>query len=190
VCYLLFGVLVYSAVYSFADVLIPLAFGARYATASVYARQMFLTILVFPTAFLQGNVLLAMKLERRDMWLNVVLLGLNGSICVAGLHYFPSLGVVNAALFLSFAIFHLLQDALLIRRGVATLRHALSFHITAAAFVLSYVLLARAISAHLAFPVYWAGLLLAVMLVKWNAPLRRHANLEWLAGTTAGETHA
>lgn len=166
--YLLFGCLAYTFIYSFADALVPFVFGAKYTTAAMYARQMFLAMVVFPTAFLQGNVLMAMRLERRDMWFNAVLLGLNVSICLVGLAYWRSLVVINVALVVAFVIFHLLQDALLIRRGVSSVGHALGFHAVAVSVVASYALLAEQLSSHIVFPLYWTAVLLIVPVVMRN----------------------
>lgn len=175
VYYLLFGCLAYSFIYSFAGALVPLVFGAKYATAAMYARQMFLTMVVFPTAFLQGNVLMAMRLERRDMWLNLVLLGLNVSISLVGLAYWRSLVVINVALVAAFVVFHLLQDTLLIRRGIGSVGHAVAFHALAVAFVVSYSLLAGRSSSYLVFPLYWTSvLLIAAIVMRNDAGLRAY----------------
>jgi O-antigen/teichoic acid export membrane protein len=168
VYYLLFGCLAYSFIYSFSDALLPLVFGSKYAMAAEYTRQMFLTMVVFPTAFLQGNVLFAMRLERRDMWFNLVLLVLNVTICLVGLAYVSSLAVITAALVISFVVFHLLQDVLLIRLGVSSVRHALISHASAVAFVVSYSLLAGRSSSYLVFLLYWSGVLLIAAAVMRN----------------------
>ena len=49
--YFLFGLFSFTFIYSFIDIILPVVFGASYAATGIYTKQMFLTILVFPTAF-------------------------------------------------------------------------------------------------------------------------------------------
>jgi O-antigen/teichoic acid export membrane protein len=171
--YLLFGLAAYCCIYSYSDVLIPLAFGARYGSAAAASRGLFLTIIVFPTALLQANVLLAMKLEVLDMWFNVALLVVNVGVSLVGLHYVHSLLVVNIGLFASFAAFHVLQDAVLIRRRVASLRHVITLHAVTVAVLLSYFLLAKVVGGMFVFPLYWFGVLLVLVSMNRNDPVLR-----------------
>ncbi len=70
--YLLFGLFTYTFIFSFADTLIPWAFGSYHMCTGTYTKEMFLTILIFPTALLQANVLVTKNKERADMWFNVI----------------------------------------------------------------------------------------------------------------------
>ena len=99
----------------------------KYAGTTEPTKLMFLTILVFPTALLQANVLVAMKLEKMDMMLNVASLVTNIALSLIGIAFYKSLAVINLSIFASFFVFHLLQDIILIKRGLATMRHVLFF---------------------------------------------------------------
>src|SRR5688572_8397610 len=89
--YLLFGLFAYTFIFSFADTLIPWAFGSAYNGTGAFTKEMFLTILIFPTALLQANVLVAMKMERADMWINVTSLVLNVVFCFVGFMFVKNL---------------------------------------------------------------------------------------------------
>jgi O-antigen/teichoic acid export membrane protein len=153
--YFLFGLFTFTFVYSFADFLLPLAFGSKYAGTTEPTKLMFLTILVFPTALLQANVLVAMKLEKLDMILNVASLVTNVALSLIGLTFYKSLAVINLSIFASFFIFHLLQDFILIKRGLATMRHVLFFYLGSAAFVSAYMMLQQYINPVVLFTLVW-----------------------------------
>ncbi|AMJ67847.1 oligosaccharide flippase family protein [Hymenobacter sp. PAMC 26628] len=153
--YLLFGLLAYTFVYTFVDQLMPLIFGAKYALTGGYAKQMFLTILVFPTALLQANVLIALKLEKQDMLFNTAALLVNVLFCLVGLHFVKSLYIVNYSIFASFLVFHLLQDVLLVRKQVTTLRHVLSFYGISVGAILGFIGLTKILFAPLVFALCW-----------------------------------
>lgn len=157
VYYLLFGLLSYTFVYTFIDELLPFVFGAKYALTGGYAKQMFLTILVFPTALLQANVLIALKLEKQDMLFNTAALLVNVLVCLVGLHFVKSLDIINYSIFASFLVFHMLQDALLVRKGMVTGRHVGYFYATSVLFVVGFVALTQVVFAPLAFLLYWGA---------------------------------
>jgi O-antigen/teichoic acid export membrane protein len=175
--YLLFGVFTYTFVYSFADTLIPWAFGSNYNGTGVYTKQMFLTILIFPTALLQANVLVAMNMERADMWFNVVSLILNILFCFAGFMIAQNLTTVNLAIFFSFLIFHVCQDVLLLRKGIVSAWHVLRFYLITGLLVGLYVLLSEKIASGILFTVFW--LLLATGFVISKIQLGQKILLRW-----------
>lgn len=191
VYYLLFGLFAYTFVYTFVDKLMPLAFGAKYALAGSYTKQMFLTILVFPTVLLQANVLIALKLEKQDMALNIVALLVNVLTCLVGLYYVQSLAIVNYSIFASFLVFHILQDILLVRRKITTIGHTLGFYGSSSLAVGAFIGLTTVVPAPLVFGVSWAlGLL---WLYNYRRPLGPEAVAEFSpvvedAGTTIGES--
>ncbi|MEO8768967.1 MAG: oligosaccharide flippase family protein [Ferruginibacter sp.] len=161
--YALYGLLGYTFIYSYADSFIPFLFGSKYTDTSFYCKGMFLTMITFPTTFLQANVLITMKLEKLDMLCNVVSLVLNVSLCVLGFVYFEkSLSVVNYAIFISFTAFHLIQDIVLIRKGVTTVLHVLAFYVGCAAIVFGYQYLTANIHSQYLFFIFW-GLLAAIV---------------------------
>lgn len=162
--YLLFGLFTYTFIYSFADALIPWAFGSTYSGTGAFTKQMFLTILIFPTALLQANVLVAMNRERSDMWFNVISLILNVVFVFTGFLFVKSLTTVNLAIFFSFLIFHICQDVLLIRKGMLTIAHVLKFYIVTGALAGLYVLLSFKFPPVVLFTGYW--LLLGLAFIK------------------------
>ncbi|OGX91929.1 lipopolysaccharide biosynthesis protein [Hymenobacter coccineus] len=167
--YLLFGLLAYTFVYTFVDGLLPLAFGAKYALAGGYTKQMFLTILVFPTVLLQANVLVALKLEKQDMWLNIGALLVNVLTCLVGLYYVQSLAIVNYSIFASFLVFRLLQDVLLVRRKITSIGHVLGFYAITSLAVGAFIGLSTVAPGPLVFSVGWGVCLL--WLLKYRRQL-------------------
>jgi O-antigen/teichoic acid export membrane protein len=162
--YLLFGLFAYTFIYSFADVLIPWAFGSTYNGTGAFTKEMFLTILIFPTALLQANVLVAMNMERADMWFNVVSLILNIIFCFTGFLFAKDLTTVNLAIFFSFLIFHICQDVLLLRKGMVTMGHVLKFYLLTGSLAGIYVLLSMKFPPVVLFIGYW--LLLGLAFIK------------------------
>jgi O-antigen/teichoic acid export membrane protein len=138
--FLVYGLFVYTFMYSFSGQIIPFVFGQKYATASAYTVQMFLTMLLFPTGILQATVLISMKLEKIDMKINIISLIVGVALILAGLSFIQSLTVVNISIFISFLVFHICQDYILIKRKVLTLKSAMNFYFLTAAFVIVYIL--------------------------------------------------
>ncbi len=155
ISYALYGLLAYTFIYSFSDSIIPFLFGIKYLTTSYYCKEMFLTILIFPTALLQANLLIALKLEKTDMWLNLISLTFNIFICFIGLLYFKSLSVVNYAIFISFIIFHICQDYILIKREIINLYHAIYFYLSIFILVFIYYYFSLFVLPILLFIIFW-----------------------------------
>ena len=162
--YALYGLLAYTFVVSYSDLIIPRLFGPSYQYTFVYCNQMFLTMLVFPTALLQANFLVSMKLEKIDMWLNLISLILHIVISLIGLYYLHSLSVISYSIFFSFIVFHLLQDFYLIRKGVITLNHVFLFYLVSGLLLLLFYLSSLLINAHVLYPVFWTIILLSLAL--------------------------
>lgn len=156
-CYLAFGLFSYTFVHSFADPLVPLLFGERYAGAAVCTRQIFWTILVFPAVFLRANAMVAMQQERYDMWFNVTTLAVNLAVCLSGLHYVKSLSVVNLAVFASFVVFALLQEAFLARLKLFPVKEMLMADAAVLVAAAAYVALSALVSRYLLFAAFWGG---------------------------------
>jgi O-antigen/teichoic acid export membrane protein len=162
--YLLFGVFTYTFIYSFADALIPWAFGATYNGTGIFTKEMFLTILIFPTALLQANVLVAMNMERADMWFNVVSLVLNVVFCFTGFLFAKNLTTVNLAIFFSFLVFHICQDVMLLRKGIANSWHVIRFYVLTAFLTGIYILLSNRLPAIVLFTGYWITIAIVLLL--------------------------
>jgi O-antigen/teichoic acid export membrane protein len=180
--YLLFGLFTYTFIFSFADVLIPWAFGDNYKVTALFTKEMFLTILIFPTALLQANVLVAMNMERADMWFNVVSLLLNIVFCFTGFLFAKDLTTVNLSIFLSFLVFHICQDILLLRRRIVTIWHVLKFYLLTGLLVGVYVLLSYKLPPVALFAGYWLVLGI-VILVNNKMPFAPKADADPLPVT-------
>jgi tellurite resistance protein TehA-like permease len=112
-------------------------------------------MLIFPTAILQANLLVAIKLEKFDMVFNLVSLGLYLSFTFIGLYLFNTLKIINLSIFVSFLIFHILQDILLIRKKITTLGHVLAFYAGSTLCIAVYLLLTEATNLYIAFFLLW-----------------------------------
>lgn len=159
--YAAYGLLAFTFVYSFSDFFIPLLFGQKFITAPAYCTEMFLTILIFPTALLQANVLVTMKLEKLDMWCNVASLVISVSLIAIGFCFYKTLSVVNYAIFFSFLAFHIIQDIILIYRKITSFMHVMGFYICSAAAIGGYYLLAKQIDKAYVFFIFWGVLAIA-----------------------------
>jgi O-antigen/teichoic acid export membrane protein len=127
---------------------------------------MFLTILVFPTAVLQANVLVAMKYEKLDMWFNVISLITFLTFCSIGIYFFKSLTVINISIFLGFLFFHILQDIVLVKKKVSSSRNVFEFYILSILSVASYILLQKLLNPVVLFLGYWTIIVSIYFLVK------------------------
>ena len=157
--YMLYGFLTFSFLYSFADPIIVTAFGKQFAEAGYNTKEMFLTMLVFPTAILQANILIILKLERKDMWLNVISLILNAGMALTGLMFYRSLTVINLSIFTSFVVFHLLQDHILVKNKIATVAEICYGYLALIVCFAAYVWLAGYVNSYLLFVGFWAVVL-------------------------------
>jgi hypothetical protein len=127
----------------------------------MYCKEMFLSILIFPTLFLQANVLITLKLEKLDMVCNIVSLILNVGFCLIGFTFSKSLTVVNLAIFFSFIAFHAIQDVVLWRKKVSGIGEILLYYIGSAAVVLLFQYLADRWHKEILFFLFW--LVLAII---------------------------
>ena len=153
--YTIYGLLAFTFVYSYGSLLIPILFGEKYIHTASFCIQMFWTIVIFPTALLQANLLVALHMEKTDMWLNVSSFALNFLIVFFGLTFFKNLSVVNYAIFISFLFFHISQDVILIRSGIHRQSDALLFYIFTLLLLLSYHFLSSFFSSIYFFLLFW-----------------------------------
>ncbi len=126
--FILYGLLVFLFINAFADKIIPLLFGQSFTIMAPYCIEIFYIILIFPTLLLQANLLIAIKLEKIDLYCNIVSILFNIILCIVGFHYFNTLSVVIISIFFSFFIFHLIQDFILFKKGIIDLNHILRFY--------------------------------------------------------------
>ena len=176
--FLLYGLFTYSFIYSFSDQIIPFVFGAKYSSTPAYAKEMFLTILLFPTAIYQAIVLTSMKLERVDMYINLTSLAVS-IVCIAiGLSFSKSLSVINFSIFISFIAFHACQDVMLVRKGVASVRSTLQFYFMVAAFVLGYISIAAKTNSTILFLIIWGLVATGLGIDQWAKGVGRTGHLK------------
>jgi O-antigen/teichoic acid export membrane protein len=159
----MYGFLSFTFVYAFADFLVPFVFGKSYNDTALYCKQMFYVMLIFPTIFLQANVILTLKLEKFDMICNIVSVLVNVVICIIGFQFYKSLTVVNVAIFTSFFVFHLIQDAILIKHKITNLKHVLMFYIFTTISIGLYILSDSYLNSGLNFILFWVMILIIVL---------------------------
>jgi len=152
---MIYGLVAYTFIFSFGDYFIPLAFGEKYLETATYAKQMFLVTLVFPTSFLQAKLLVAMKLEKLDMWFNLNSILINVTLSLTLLYFYKSLAVINYSIFFSFIVFHLCQDYVLYRRRIITLKNISYFLLLSIFLVYSYTILSSGYHPILFFVGFW-----------------------------------
>ena len=144
----------YAFLHTFAGIIIPLAFGNGYPGAILCLQQMALTFLILPTVLLQANLIVAIGLEKMDMWFNIISLVFNVAGCLIGLYFLQSLTVINYSIFISFAIFHVLQDILLIWKKYTTIQQSLLFYALVAFLVLGFQYLSEYFNPYISFLIF------------------------------------
>lgn len=159
--YGIYGLFVFTFIYTFSDQIIPWMFGNQYVLTAKYCKEMFLTILIFPTAILQANLLVALNCEKTDMWLNLSSLFLNIIFSIIGLMFIKNVTVINISIFLSFLCFHLLQDYILVRKKISMIKETVFFYATISIAILLFYLLSLNMPPIYTFIVFWILLLLA-----------------------------
>ncbi|MBN8718033.1 MAG: oligosaccharide flippase family protein [Sediminibacterium magnilacihabitans] len=164
--FLIYGLFIYTFIYSFSGWMVPFLFGQQYAAAPVYTEQMFLTMLLFPTGMLQATVLISMKLERVDMIINIISLVIVVVSILVGLSFIHSLSVVNISIFISFLIFHICQDYILVKRNILTIRGILNFYCVTTIFIAGYIYLSTKCQAVILFGVIWASAAAAFIIAQ------------------------
>ena len=151
----LYGLGAFTFTYSFADEILPWIFGEKYAATAPFAKEMFLTMVVFPTALVQASILIALKLEKLDMWFNINSIIINTVLCLIGLSIWSSLSVINYSIFISFVIFHFSQDIVLLKNKLTSIKHILSFFAITSSIVLIYMSMSKFISPYILFGSLW-----------------------------------
>jgi O-antigen/teichoic acid export membrane protein len=159
-----FGFFCFTMIFSFSKLIIPLLFGQKYAMIYPYCSQMFLVMLVLPTLLLQANLLVVMGLEKIDMICNLVCLASNILFCFIGLKYFHSLSVVIYALCFSFFVFHLIQDYVLVRKGMITISKAIWFYTISFVALVFYYFMSNQFGGILFFFLFWFVILLIAIV--------------------------
>jgi O-antigen/teichoic acid export membrane protein len=162
--FLIYGFGAFTFLYSFADPIVKLAFGNKFPEVGYNTKEMFLTMLVFPTAILQANILVILKMERKDMWLNVVSLFVNVGLALTGFMFYKTLSVINLSIFASFIVFHLLQDYILVKSKVATTVDIGYGYIILIGGFAAYYGLAKILNPYILFVLFWLIVLSMVVV--------------------------
>jgi O-antigen/teichoic acid export membrane protein len=160
---ILYGLLAYTFVISFSDVFVPFFFGVQYAHTAKYCNEMFLTMLLFPSVLFQANLLVAIKMEKIDMYLNLLSLFINLFIAVMGLMLHYSLSAITYSIFISFLIFHLSQEYFLIKKGLTQLVDASILYLLIFGGMFSYLSLMKYVEVVFLFPLVWTTVLILII---------------------------
>lgn len=160
---ILYGLMAYTFVFSFSAQFIPFLFGEAYRETHIYCTEMFLTMSIFPSVLYQANLLIALKQEKIDMYLNLLSLLLNISIASIGMFLNQSLSSVTYSIFIAFFVFHLSQEYFLIKKGVSHLRDAVVSYSILFGGIILYPLLSRYISVYFLYPLIWIVVFISII---------------------------
>lgn len=160
---ILYGLLAYTFVVSFSDVFVPFFFGVKYAQTAQYCNEMFLTMLIFPSVLYQANVLVAIKLEKIDMYLNLLSLFTNLFIAGLGLMLHYSLSAITYSIFISFLVFHLSQEYFLIKKGLSQLGDVVLMYLLIFGGMATYILLMKYVEVAYLFPLIWIFVFISII---------------------------
>lgn len=152
---IIYGLLAYTFVISYSHLFVPFLFGVQYVQTARYCNEMFLTMLLFPSVLYQANILVAIKMEKIDMYLNLMSLFINLSIAVIGLKLHYSLSSITYSIFISFLIFHLSQEYFLLKKGLSKHVDVFFMYLLLSGGTCAYVLLMKYVEANYLFPLIW-----------------------------------
>lgn len=152
---ILYGLLAYTFVISFSDLFVPFFFGLQYAQTAQYCNEMFLTMLIFPSVLYQANLLVAINMEKIDMYLNLISLFVNLIIAGIGLMLHYSLSAITYSIFLSFLVFHLSQEYFLFKKGISRLKDILINYLIIFGGMSVYIFLMKYVEVVFLFPLIW-----------------------------------
>jgi O-antigen/teichoic acid export membrane protein len=160
---LLYGLLAYTFVISFSNLFVPFFFGVQYAPTAQYCDEMFLTMLLFPSVLYQANLLIAIKMEKIDMYLNLMSLFINLFIAVMVLKLHYSLSSITYSIFISFLIFHLSQEYFLIKKGLSKLSDVAIMYLLIFGGMYAYILLMKYVDVVYLFPLIWTTVFILII---------------------------
>lgn len=165
---ILYGLMAYTFVLSFSEQFIPLLFGEAYRETYVYCTEMFLTMTIFPSVLFQANLLIALKQEKTDMYLNILSFLINIGIATVGMYFNRSLSSVTYSIFVAFIVFHLSQEYFLIKKGVSHLRDAVFVYLIIFGGIVLYPMLSQYISVYFLYPLVWVVILISFIPILKN----------------------
>jgi O-antigen/teichoic acid export membrane protein len=165
---ILYGLMAYTFVFSFSEQFIPLLFGEAYRETYVYCTEMFLTMSIFPSVLFQANLLIALKQEKTDMYLNILSFLINIGIATVGMYFNRSLSSVTYSIFVAFIVFHLSQEYFLIKKRVSHLRDAVFVYLIIFGGIVLYPMLSQYISVYFLYPLVWVVVLISFIPILKN----------------------
>ncbi len=163
----IYGFFTFTVIISFSDLLVPFLFGNQFSAVTIYCKQMFLVMIIFPSVLLKANLMIAVKKEKKDMYCNFLSLCLNVIICIVLLNYFKTISVVILAIVVSFLFFSIIQDFILVKSKIISVYNVLSFYIISAIGLMIYYLLSIFLNKMATFTLFWlVGLVFFYYYVK------------------------
>jgi len=166
--YAIYGLLSFTFIATFSGYFIPLLFGKNYTGVSFHTIEMFLTMLIFPTALLQANLLIALQMEKVDMWFNIISLIINLAISFIGIQLFKTLSVINYAIFFSFILFHIFQDIVLYKQRLVSLKEIMVHYFLLCTTVFLYYFMSSLFSNYIGFFVFWTILCFIILFIHFR----------------------
>ena len=127
---------------------------------------MFVTIVFFPSVFLQANVIITIQKEKLDMICNLMSLAINVIFSVVGLMYFRNMTTINLALLFSILIFHFIQDLILIKSKLTNSKNVTLYYISCFTFILLYFFISNSFMQKFTFPAFIITLLIFVIVFR------------------------
>ena len=165
--YLIYGITSYVAVYSYIDYIIPNLFGTKYTEAVLYCKEMFLTMIIFPIVLLQANLLISIKKESVDMWMNIVVLFVNTITSMWGILYYKSLTTINNSVFLSFLLFLVMQDIYITKIKLKNKKDISNQYLIIGSVIMFCYLSSKYINIYFIFPVFVIILITILVINKY-----------------------
>lgn len=163
--FLFYGLFCYTFIYCFSSYILPFIFGTKYPSIIPNTVQMFATMIIFPGALLQANFIVALKREKIDMVINVISLFCHIIISLLGVYIFKSLAIINFSTFLSFCIFHVLQDIYFIKNKVFRFQAILSHYFYLLLVITLFYFLSFYFTNTLLFIYFWILIMFIVFLL-------------------------
>jgi hypothetical protein len=120
-------------------------------------------MLIFPSVLYQANLLVAIKMEKIDMYLNLLSLFINLLIAGLGLMLNYSLSSITYSIFISFLVFHLSQEYFLIKKGVSQLVDVIALYLLIFGGMGAYTLLMKYLEVTYLFPLIWIAVFIFII---------------------------
>lgn len=181
IVYSIYGLLSYTFMLSYSKDIIPFAFGINFGESVKISKDMFLTMVLFPSGLLQANMLISMNQEKLDMKLNIISLTVNLLLSMAGTILIGKIFVVNYSIFIAFLVFHVLQNIYLVRFNVLSIYEVMKNYAMLISILISFEYINNVFDSKLLFFYYWIAIIIAVgsiLIIKQKIKLVSNKNLD------------